>query len=437
MNISHARSADGHRPASPQSGLLFRFVTICGLGNHTRMKQFTKVVIRLRADHRLEKPVSWLELFFDLVFVAAVAQVGTPLGHEYTFVGLARYAFLFFLIWWAWLGHTMFNTRFLVDDSVQRIFTLIQIFATAVMAANAKDALSSRDSAGFAAAYALVRLILAIQYLRASRVSSARCLCLVHGVGFGIASVIWVGAAFVDIPFRYGLWILALLIDVLTPALSAHRTHRLPPDSAHLPERFGLFTIILLGESVMAIMRGIESQENWPPQAALSAIFGLCLVFAYWWWYFDHSGATEERHFQNRRHTLAFQAWLYIHFPLYLAIAVAGIGVEHIISLRPGEHLSRESIQLLASATCVLMFSLAIISLTSTAKSRRKSLAQLFMPALAILPLISSAESVPPYLILAFYLLLCLLQGWLMKSASARSLPLASIPLEPTAVGAE
>jgi len=83
------------------------------------------------------------------------------------------------------------------------------------------------------------------------------------------------------------------------------------------------------------------------------------------------------------------------------------------------------------------MFSLAIISLTSTAKLRRKSLAQLFMPALAILPLISSAESVPPYLILAFYLSLCLLQGWLMKSASAHSLPLNAIPLEPTAVRAE
>src|SRR5690349_6283896 len=100
--------------------------------------------IRLRSAHRLTKPVTWLELFFDLVFVAAVAQVGEPLAHDFSLSGIVRYAFLFFLIWWAWLGHSMFNTRFLVDDPLQRLFTLVQIFATAVMAANARDALSSR-----------------------------------------------------------------------------------------------------------------------------------------------------------------------------------------------------------------------------------------------------------------------------------------------------
>src|SRR5688572_26767082 len=92
--------------------------------------------------------VTWLELFFDLIFVAAVAQVGTPLTDRYELQELGRYVFMFVLIWWAWLGHTMYSTRFDSDDLIQRVLTLLQIFAAAVMAANAKDSLDSRNSAG-------------------------------------------------------------------------------------------------------------------------------------------------------------------------------------------------------------------------------------------------------------------------------------------------
>ena len=109
-----------------------------------------------RGEH--ERKVTWLELFFDLVFVAAVAQVAAPLRGEYTLDGVIRFTPLFILIWWAWTGHTEFSTRFDSDDAVQRLLTLCQIFAVAVMAANAKDALDSRSSAGFAACAAQVTL---------------------------------------------------------------------------------------------------------------------------------------------------------------------------------------------------------------------------------------------------------------------------------------
>src|SRR5262249_48835943 len=122
------------------------------------------------------RKVTWLELFFDLIFVAAVAQVAEPLRHDYSLAELARFPPLFILIWWAWTGHTVFSTRFDTDDGAQRALTFLQIFAVAAMAANAKDALDSRSSAGFAAAYAVVRLILVAQYVRARRVREARAL---------------------------------------------------------------------------------------------------------------------------------------------------------------------------------------------------------------------------------------------------------------------
>src|SRR5262249_2654901 len=101
-----------------------------------------------------------LGLFFGLIFVAGGSQVAAPLGGRFTPSGLVRFTPLFVMIWWAWTGHTVFSTRFDSDDGIQRGLTLLQIFAVAAMAANAKDALDSRSSAGFAAAYAAVRLIL-------------------------------------------------------------------------------------------------------------------------------------------------------------------------------------------------------------------------------------------------------------------------------------
>src|SRR6185436_3596086 len=123
--------------------------------------------LRYVAGQSADRKVTWLELFFDLVFAAAVAQVASPLGDDYSIAGLLRFSILFVLIWWAWTGHAVFSTRFDTDDVVQRLLTLVQMFGVAVMAANARDALDSRSSAGFAAAYAALRVVLVFQYARA------------------------------------------------------------------------------------------------------------------------------------------------------------------------------------------------------------------------------------------------------------------------------
>src|SRR5207245_9573977 len=112
--------------------------------------------------------------FCELLSVAAVAQVVVPLSEDDSVDGLVRYGLMFLLIWWAWLGHTMYSTRFDADDVVQRLLTLLQIFAAAAMAANAKAAFDSRDSAGFGVAYAVLRAVLVVQYLRARRLKETR-----------------------------------------------------------------------------------------------------------------------------------------------------------------------------------------------------------------------------------------------------------------------
>ncbi len=338
---------------------------------------------------------TWLELFFDLIFVAAVAQVGNPLHATYSFAALARYAFLFFLIWWAWLGHTLYSTRFDTDDPVQRALTLVQMFTVAVMAANAGEALDSRSAAGFGAAYAAMRVVLVLQYVRARSVEKSRRLTNRYAAGFGLAASLWLVAAFLDAPERFWIWGIALFVEIATPLLSRRHDHELPPHPEHLPERFGLFTIILMGESLVAIMRGIESQETWTPPAASAAFFGMALVFGLWWWYFDGAHAAKERHIRSARDFRLFRLWSYAHFPLYLGVATVSIGVERVIGLNRGAILTRGEAWLLAAAATGMMVSLAVIAATSDKARSSRSVAGFLIPhcvvasAILLLPVIA------------------------------------------------
>jgi low temperature requirement protein LtrA len=280
--------------------------------------------------------VTWLELFFDLIFVAAVAQVGQPLTRDYTATGLVRHAFLFVLVWSAWSGHTAFVTRFDHDDPVSRILLLVQCFVAAVMAANAKEALDSVSAAGFGAAYAGMRIVLVVQYLRARSVAETRELTTRYAAGFGVAAIVWFVSALLDAPARYWIWALAFGIDFATPWLAAKHVVRFPPDASHYPERFGLFTIILLGEFVACVMRGIESQENWSLPAATTAFCGMAFAFLLRWWYFDVARGADERHIRSLRQARWFHVWQYVHLPLFLGVAIAGVGFERLISHQDG-----------------------------------------------------------------------------------------------------
>jgi low temperature requirement protein LtrA len=311
------------------------------------------------------RKVTWIELFFDLIFVAAVSQVAAPLRDQYSLMGLTRFTPLFVLIWWAWTGHTLFSSRFDTDDAVQRVLTLAQIFAVAVMAANAKDALDSRSSAGFAAAYAGVRLVLVAQYLRARHVREARPLTVRYVIGHGTAALLWLLSALVSAPARFWIWAIAFVIDLGTPWIAVRPSARIPPDPAHLPERFGLFTLILLGEAVVAVMRGMESQENWPVQAAVSAVAGMAVLFLICWWYFDGAAGASPQPVRSRRDAVVFQVWSYAHLPLCLGVAVAGVGIERIVTAAAHTTFAADEEAILACAFTIIAVALLAIGATS------------------------------------------------------------------------
>jgi low temperature requirement protein LtrA len=325
--------------------------------------------------------VTWIELFFDLIFVAAVAEVGTPLEADYTLHGLLRYGFLFLLIWWAWLGHTFFATRFDCDDLVQRFLVLLQCFIAAVMAVNAGDALDSRSSAGFGAAYAGMRILLAIQYWRARAIPPTRSLTTRHAGGFAVAALLWLISAFFEPPVRYWLWLVSAFLDFATPWLAARHLEKAPPDANHLPERFSLFTIILIGEFVAAVMRGIKSHENWSVPAAAAAFSGVAFALLLAWWYFEIAHGESPRHVRSRRQARIFQLWQHAHLAFFAGVAVAGVGFQKAIA-HADSQLDGGSARLLCSAVAISIVSINVIgAMTERTQRERPLLLYLAVPA--------------------------------------------------------
>lgn len=328
--------------------------------------------LRLRTIGGAEsgRRVTWLELFFDIVFVAAVAQVATHLRDDYSPAGVLRFSLLFVMIWWAWLGHTSFSTRFDTDDLVQRSLTWLQMFLVAVMAINATGALDSRDSAGFAAAYSAMRLVLVVQFLRARRIWRARPLTTRYAVGCGAAAALWLTSALVAPPLRFWLWTLAFALDVATPLLTTRHLVAVPHDAAHLPERYGLFSIILMGESMVAVMTGMEHQEYWTVRAAGSAVLGMASIVVIWWSYFDVVDAVGHQTLRSRADALRFHLWTYAHLPLYLGIAVTGVGLEHLIAKATTEQLHTSELVILGGAIATVALSLLLIAATRRSQRR-------------------------------------------------------------------
>ncbi|MFM9917584.1 MAG: low temperature requirement protein A [Rhizobacter sp.] len=343
--------------------------------------------IRLRSlAHESARKVTWLELFFDLIFVAAVSQLASPLKEDYSVAGLVRFAPLFLLTWLAWTGHASYATRFDTDDVVQRGLTLVQMFTVAVMAANAKDSLDSRSSAGFVAAYGVVRLLLVAHYARARRVPGARGLATRYAFGHGLAAVIWLVSGIAPLPLRYALWVVAFAIDLGTPWTAVPHSVDAPPDAAHLPERFGLFTLILLGESVVAVMHGMESQEGWPVEAAASAFLGMASLFFIWWWYFDGADAASEQRVQSGRDAVRFHIWTYAHYPLCLGIVVVGVGIERTVSAAAHAMLATAETSLAAGGAALVMVAMTVVDGSSQHEghSRRVRPAALALAALVL-----------------------------------------------------
>src|ERR671911_605635 len=316
-----------------------------------------------------ERHATWLELFFDLVFVVIISQLSHFLLHEISLLRFLEFLFLFIPVWWAWTGVTFYSTRFYSDDIGHRLLLLLQMGGAGAMAVNISGAFNNTFS-GFAISYAFMRFILIVEYIRVFKNTiksseSANPLVKRYIIGFSIAAIIWFISAFVTISeIRTGLWIIGLIVDFATPITAGKLHSQFSPDVSHLPERMGLFTLIVLGESIVGIVTGMTDQQ-WNLYSVIVSSLGLCISFSLWWLYFDSSGRLPIQILIEKSNVAIYFIWLYIHFPLVVAITAVGVGIRHIISNEQYSALPASDLWLICISVSIFLISQCILYLIS------------------------------------------------------------------------
>jgi low temperature requirement protein LtrA len=325
---------------------------------------FKPPTLRSGYDREKERHATWLELFYDLVFVGAVSQLASSLNEDYSPLGVLKFSALFVPVWWAWAGHTFYLTRFDSDDVGRRFLTLIQIIAVASLAVHAPGALGS-TSAGFALSYAAVRFMLVAEYLRAAKhIPHVRALTNRYCLGFGLAASLWALSALVPAPWRFWLWGLAVIVDFLAPLTAGELHAKFPPHLMHLPERFGLFTIIVIGEAVVSVVVGI-GKHGLDLVAGMVGIMGLLMTYSLWWGYFEGAKGAATLTFLSSGHIQRYQLWLYSHIPLVLGITSTAVGVKHLAALNPWQSLPGAEGWVLSCSVGISVVALSLLLLAT------------------------------------------------------------------------
>jgi low temperature requirement protein LtrA len=295
--------------------------------------------------HRTSTP---LELFFDLTFVAAVAQAGS--GLEQGLVSgdarrvLIAYPLVFFAIWWAWINFTWFASAYDVDDVPYRIAVLVQMTGVLILAAGTTRALEHWNFDLMVLGYVVMRLAMVSLWLRAAFADHlGRRGALRYAIGITLVQVGWSLGLLLPLIARVPVYALLLLGELSVPivAESAGRTSWHP---GHIAERYGLFTIIVLGETVLATSAGVHSAlvGRAPLHELLWIIIGGVLaVFSMWWMYFDMPSIAivqrVRREFSKRLNG-AF-AWGYGHYFVFASAAATGAGLTVAIKEATGHSL--------------------------------------------------------------------------------------------------
>ncbi len=292
-----------------------------------------------------ERTATRLELFYDLAYVLVVAELAADFLKDMTWNGAAVFAGLFTVMWFSWVSTTLYANRFDTDDVLFRIALLTDTAAIAGCAAAATGGIGEY-AVPFAACFLIGRLILVGLYVRAWwHVRDSRSTVVVYLVSTSISAVLWAVSLLVPDPARYWLWGAAVLVEAAAPFVATRLENTAPLHMEHLPERFGLFVILVLGEIVAGIVTGVH-EAKWAGLPVTVAAVAFVVGAALWWTYFDAASTSGTEELQegtdegaqendvDERHDL----YIYGHLPLAMGIAACGVGLEDLV-LHPDQAL--------------------------------------------------------------------------------------------------
>lgn len=299
--------------------------------------RFRLVPMAPRDPHEPGRSASTLELFFDLVFVVAVGIAAVQLHHALTeghvLDGLVAYGLVFFGVWWAWMNFTWFATSFDTDDWLYRVLTIVQMAGVLVLAGGIEPAFSDADYTLPILSYVVMRLAMVAQWLRASRSDpSFRRTAQTYAAGIPAVQTLWLLQLALPEPPGRIMLVLLIGVEVAIPVIAEMRGTT-PWHPHHITERYGLFTLILLGESLLAtsnaIIEAIHDTDALGPLISV-AVFAVVVTAALWWIYFwppHHRAITS---FGN---SLRYG---YVHYLVFAAAGAFSAGIEVEIDVLTG-----------------------------------------------------------------------------------------------------
>ncbi|MEO1134206.1 MAG: low temperature requirement protein A [Cyanobacteria bacterium J06639_1] len=325
-----------------------------------RHQWWQKPVLRADEDRGLERRVSWLELFFDLYFVVVIAELSAQLARDVSWPSLGKFVVLFLPVWWVWIGSTYYIERFETEGVEHRLNLFALMIPISGLAVFARDGFGA-TSLGYGLSYAIARTYQTLLWWNAGIHNPtfrpiAKRLSIGSSAGFGC----FYASCFVPPPLRFACWGIGLAFDMLTPAFTLEQQKKLPKLSRdRLPERYGLFVIIVLGEVIFGVVSGLAARETLTISTAISGILGIALAYGLWWIYFDSVGRP------TLRPSIAWRlGWSYAHLPLTMAIAITGAGILNAIGdndLVPDTRVR----MLLSGAVATALLSVAIVEFCS------------------------------------------------------------------------
>ena len=365
------------------------------------------------------RPATPLELFFDLTVVVAVSRAAAALHDELSegnvVDGIAGFVAVFFAVWWAWMNYTWFASAHDSDDVPHRFLTLVQMAGALVLAAGVSDALEYGDWLVVTIGYVIMRVGLVTSWLRVARdAPEVRARSVRYALGISALQALWLLRLALPTDWGWLAFVVLVACELAVPVWAERAWLRPIFHPRHIDERYGLFTIIVLGESVLSAATGFQTaldEGGLTPELLAVGLGGLVLAFTAWWLYFDHPGHLTPSPSEAFR-------WGYAHVVIFAALAAMGAGLHVATEAVTGDAGARVAAMAVAVAVAGYLLGLVLVMLVTGAPVRSSLIYPKLVGATAILLL--GALAPVAMAVAGSAAVMVVLAGWMVVSTGDR-----------------
>lgn len=279
----------------------------------------------------MHKKVTWLELFYDLIYVVAVSITTHVLAHSHeghvSWDEIAKYFLIFLPLWWAWTGFTVYVNRYGDDNTHQRVVYIVQMLFVILMSASINPNFAA-TYVPFLIGYVGIRLSIVYMYGRVWLKRSGQ--STISGFlskGFLIGATISLSSLMFPDKWKFIILYLGIVVDFLIPLLGRRILAKHPVQNHHLIERFGLITIILLGECILNIVTTVREIPI-TTEVVIAGLLGFIITVSIWWHYFESTEHDSEKAANGAGHSI-----IYGHLFVYLSLGILANVIRYGINL--------------------------------------------------------------------------------------------------------